>query len=106
MYGSGIYLFFSFLWEVSVLFLFFTILSIVPITINYLKGMAFSNSEQSLQFYITKASIGNFQYSDNTLSYEQSIGYKIANAVVDIAMCIFYLIFFLYWEIKSERIVK
>lgn len=48
MYGTGIYLFFAFLWEVSKFFIMLSLISVVPIVYNYVEGNAFTYSETSL----------------------------------------------------------
>ena len=41
MYGIGIYLFFSFVWDVTKFFLLLSILSTLPIVYNYMQGNTF-----------------------------------------------------------------
>jgi hypothetical protein len=40
MYGPGIYLFFKFIWDASMLFLALTFISLIPMIYNYVEGNA------------------------------------------------------------------
>ncbi len=93
------YLFFSFLKHIAIVFLILTIISIAPIALNIAKGNTFKNSENSLNIILTRTSIGSHKYSIMKVSdaYSQSITYKVVNVVFDILSCLVYLIFCLYW---------
>jgi hypothetical protein len=106
MYGVGIYLFFSFLKHVAILFAILTIISIVPIIFNATKGNTLRNSPKALNIYLTRTSLGSYKYSVMTASnaYDLSISYKDLNVAFDILSCVIYLIFCLYWEKKSRKI--
>ena len=106
MYGAGIYLFFSFLKHAIVLFLILTIVSIIPIALNGVRGNTFRLSENSLSVYLTRTSLGSHKYSILTTptAYSDSIAYKIVNVTFDIVGCSIFLIFCLYWEKKSKKI--
>jgi len=70
-YGVGIYLFFSFVWEVSILFFILSLISISTITLNYLKGNSFENSDGSLKYFVARSSIGSYSYVENSSSSYQ-----------------------------------
>ena len=102
------YLFFSFLKHIAIVFLILTIVSIAPIALNIIKGNTFKNSQNSLNIILTRTSIGSHKYSIMKVSdaYSQSITYKVVNVVFDILSCLVYLIFCLYWQKKSKNIEK
>jgi Na+-driven multidrug efflux pump len=110
MYGPGVYLFFEFLWKLSLLFLVLTLISFIPIIYNYLQGNRFSNSVSSLSVYISEVSISNF-YGNNPLeSSTQQISStkvpKLINCATDLLNCFIVMIFYFYWTGKSEKITE
>jgi hypothetical protein len=108
IYGVGIYLFFSFLKHAAILFAILSILSLVPIVFNVVKGSTLRNGANSLDIYLTKTSIGSYKFSLLNVSgaYDLSISYKVLNVSFDIIACALYLIFCFYWEKKSKNIAK
>lgn len=108
IYGTGIYLFFSFIKHMTILFLILTAISIVPIVVNAIKGSNFRNSENSLSVYLTKSSLGSHKYALMTAAnaYEMSITFKIVNVAFDLLSCSVYLWFCLFWERKSRKMAQ
>ena len=106
MYGSGIYLFFAFVWDATKLFFILSLISLVPIIYNYLSGNALEDRESSLDVYITKTSLGNYQYSTMTGNdiENTSFQHKLINVIADIVACIVFLGFYFFWNKKSEKI--
>lgn len=101
MYGPGIYLFFDFVWKVSMLFLVMAIISIMPLTYNLMMGNSLSNSASTLQVVATRMSIGAFTYdSTDTLSNQ----HKLFNVIPDIVNSVIFLVFYFYWTEKSKKI--
>lgn len=74
MYGPGIYLFYRFILEASILFLILTTISIMPMVYNFLQGNAYNNSGTSLSVVVTRFSLGNYDYP--TLQSSSSTPYN------------------------------
>ncbi len=108
MYGPGIYLFFEFLWKLSLLLLVLTIISLIPVIYNYLQGTRFSNSVSSLDVYIGKISISNFYGNDPTKDFTTQISKtklpKLINCITDLLNSFIVMIFYFYWTNRSEKI--
>ena len=67
MYGPGIYLFFSSLWDLSILFFFLSVIGMLPILYNYLLGTTLLYSGSSLSVIVTRMTLGAHEYV-NTMS--------------------------------------
>ena len=63
IYGSGIYLFFSFLKSLTFVFLLMSIVELVPVIYNYLQGTALSTMTASTTYYFAKTTVGNLASS-------------------------------------------
>ena len=108
MYGSGIYLFFAFIWHAIKLFLALSLISLTPIIYNYYEGNAFDNIDSGLDTFVIKTTIGNFDYSSmtDTDAASQSMSHKLINVVMDIVGCVVFMFFYFYWEKRSGTICK
>lgn len=100
MYGVGIYLFFSFLKKVSILFFVMSFCELVPMLYNYFTGVALENSENSFPNIITKMTVGN---QAKTNDQNLSLQHKLLNVVPDIVCTLMMFIFYFYWEHTSKR---
>ena len=105
MYGPGIYLFFEFLWKLSLLFLVLTLISLVPMIYNYLQGDRYSNSVSSLNVFVGRLSISNFYGNKPSQSTAQQIsGTKVPKLIscgADLVSCFLVMVFYFYWTNKS-----
>ena len=104
MYGPGIYLFFTFLWDASILFIILSVIGIMPMAYNSVQGTAFVNSASTFNVVITRTSIGNFVY--NNEAYNTSIQHKLFNVIPDIISSVIFLAFYFFWYYKSNKMMK
>ena len=104
MYGPGIFLFFTFLWDSSVFFIILSFIGLMPMIYNSVSGDVFLNSATTFAVSVTKTSIGNFTSSND--SYNASIQHKLFNVIPDIVSCVLFLGFYFYWYNKSNKMMK
>lgn len=104
MYGPGIYLFFTFLWEVSILFIILSIIAIMPMVYNTVQGTSFVNSASTFNVQVTRTSIGSFASSNEP--YNTSIQHKLFNVIPDIVSSVVFLAFYFHWYYKSMKMMK
>jgi hypothetical protein len=108
-YGTGIYLFFHLVKRLAILFSIFAVISIVPICINASSGNAFSHMIVNLGIYFAETTVGNLNSAPmgiTKLDQSSSIRYKMENAIPDLVICFMFLAFYIYWEVKSDRLAE
>lgn len=108
-YGPGIYLFFTFTKKVSILFVIMALIYMVGIVFNYYKGTGFSSMVSSLGTYLAQTTVGNLNSTPQaatSLDATSSKNYKLFNAVPDLAASFLFLLFYLYWEYKSDKLTE
>lgn len=110
MYGPGIYLFFEFLWKLSLLFLVLTVISCVPMAYNYMQGDRYRNSVASLDVYVGQISISNFYGNKPGQTSAQQISDtkipKLINCVSDLVSSFIVMVFYFYWTRRSDQITE
>jgi len=102
MYGPGIYLFFSFLKSLSLIFLMIAILSLIPCLYNYSYGNYSFRKDTSPSIYFTKTTIGNFD-SSTSLNMNRD---KLYNVIPSMLIILSIVIFVFYWMQKSSNEVE
>jgi hypothetical protein len=101
IYGPGIYLFFSFLKNLTLAFLLMSIIELFPIIHNYFSGNGLSTLTVSINYYFGKTTIANF--SASTSSGQQS---KLINVICDM-LCIFiFICFYFYWLYRGNELTE
>jgi len=100
VYGTGIYLFFSFLKGLVVIFLLLAIILTVPCVINYLEGNGLRNVTTSLNYYFAKTSIGNYIASRDS----KSSFHKIMNVIPCMAAIGVFIIYYFVWLYRSDKL--
>lgn len=102
IYGSGIYLFFSFLKSVTVVFGLMSIVELIPIIYNYAAGGALSNMTVSLNYYFAKTTIANF--SPSTSSYPTQD--KLMNVICDMICIFLFISFYFFWLKRGNELTE
>jgi hypothetical protein len=80
---------------------------VIPITFNAVAGYAFSQMIKTFGIYYARTTVGNLNPKPDgksTLDSETSRIYKMENVIPDILMSLAFLAFYLYWEVKSDRL--
>lgn len=75
--------------------------------LNAANGDAFSNMIKTLGVYFARTTIGNLNPSPSgpsNIDSATSHKYKSENVIPDILMSVAFLVFYLYWEVKSDRL--
>ena len=70
---------------------------------NLVKGNALDNSGTSLKVVAIRTTLGAYEYDATDT---ESLQHKLLNVVPDIVSCVVFLVFYFYWERKSNRIIK
>jgi hypothetical protein len=79
------------------------------VVLNATSGDAFSNMIKTFGVYFARTTIGNLNPSPDgpsTIDSAASNKYKLENAIPDILMSLAFLAFYLYWEVKSDRLTE
>ncbi len=105
MYGPGIYLFFSSIWDMAILFLILSIIGLIPMIYNTVLGTTLIYSGSSLNVVAIRMTLGAHEYT-STSDYNTSIQHKLVNVISDIVSCVVFLAFYFYQVSKSARINK
>lgn len=108
-YGPGIYLFFVFVKYLAVLFCILAVIYTAAIIINCLKGTGFNSIVSSTAVKIAKTSIGNLNPSPQSISVldsQTSNNYKLANSIPDLISSFLFLLFHIFWEIRSDKLTE
>lgn len=106
-YGTGVYLFFHLMKRLALLFGVLAIVAIIPVAINATNGDAFSNMIKTMGIYFARTTVGNLNSNPdkpNSIDSETSRRFKLENAVPDLFICFAFLAFYLYWEVRSDRL--
>lgn len=100
VYGPGICLFFEFQKSLINTFLIMSLVSLVPLVYNVLRGPVMGSKGSSLSYWIAASTVGNFD--------SQNVSYgsvdKYMNVIPDIVATFVFVVFYFYWLHKGEVI--
>ena len=102
MYGTGIYLFFSFTKGLVVIFLILSILYLAPTIFNYLEGNGLQNSSTSFNYYLAKTTIANFDSSTDA----NSSFHKLFNTIPNMIGISLFVMYYFFWLYRSDSLAK
>lgn len=100
VYGPGIYLFFTFLKTITIVFGLMSIVELAPIIYNYLEGNGLSTLTTSLNYYFAKTTIGNISSTSSSFPTQD----KLINVVADMACIFIFIIFYFFWLRRGNKL--
>lgn len=101
IYGPGIYLFFSFLKSLTVIFLLMSIVELVPVIYNYVSGTALSTMTASTTYYFAKTTIGNLASTQSNAQLN-----KLMNVVPDMVCIFVFICFYFHWLHRGSALTE
>lgn len=102
IYGPGIYLFFSFLKNVTVIFFLMSIVQLIPIIYNYIAGNGLSTLTISLNYYFARTTIAAFSASTSTSPSQD----KLINVVSDMFCILIFIVFYFFWLNRGNQLTE
>ncbi len=78
-----------------------------PIIFNFITGDAYGGMISSFGVYIAQTTVGNLSNNPigaTTLDESTSNKYKMANAIPNLVISFLVLAFYIYWEVKSDKL--
>jgi hypothetical protein len=86
-----------------------SLIYLIPLISNSINATAYDSMASSIGIYFAKTTIGGLNptpFTTSSLSQSSSQKYKMMNAIPDLIAILLFLVFCIYWEIKSDKLTE